>query len=402
MSDVESDTNHTPPPRHARSLAEPIGRTKTCPHQTRPDDVADTSSPVRSGSLGRFAQRTGAMTRHRTTARGGLLLILAALLGLAVASSLAAAPKPGLVAGRPIVFPLIGDYAYTMNFGDPRGQGRHEGIDIEHVPWRTPVVAAETGTIKWWTTSSRAGCMLYLYGKSGTTYLYIHLNNDLTATSEDRGGCKAGVSYAVPDGAKVSAGQQIAWSGDSGDAEGNYHLHFEVHPGDGGAVNPYPFLNAAERLLFPGRLGAAFSLGVRGVPVAAGAGTLRLRASAVRWWPGGQWTSLVRERLITLRIAGGAGVDDTLVAALQAPTLDTLQAGGARFDGTSYTAFTARGLVTAAALRGMPGALVATRVTRPGGLSVPVDLPDASGGPAAGETGSPPAADPQDGLPGGL
>src|SRR5262245_9675768 len=233
------------------------------------------------------------MTRHRTTARGGLLLIVTALLGLAVAVSPGAALKPGLVDGQPIVFPLIGDYAYTMNFGDPRGQGRHEGIDIEHVPWRTPVVAAESGTVKWWTTSRRAGCMLYLYGKSGTTYLYIHLNNDLTVASEDKGGCKAGVSYAVPNGAKVTAGEEVAWSGDSGDAEGNFHLHFEVHPGDGPAANPYPYLNAGERLLFPGRLGAAYSLGLRGEPIGAGEGMLRLRATSVRWWPDGQWTSLV-------------------------------------------------------------------------------------------------------------
>ena len=254
------------------------------------------------------------MTRRRTTARGGRLLILSALLGLAVVLSASAAPNPGLVDGQPIVFPLIGDYAYTMNFGDPRGQGRHEGIDIEHVPWRTPVVAAESGTVKWWTTSWRAGCMLYLYGKSGTTYLYIHLNNDLTAASEDKGGCKAGIAYAVPNGAKVSAGEQIAWSGDSGDAEGNHHLHFEVHPNDGGAVNPYPYLNAGERLLFPGRLGASFSLGLRGEPVGAGEGLLRIRVTAVRWWPGGQWTSLVRDRVVTLKVAGDASVDESLAA----------------------------------------------------------------------------------------
>ena len=43
------------------------------------------------------------------------------------------------------MFPLIGDYAYGNNYGDARAQGRHAGIDIERVPWRTPVVAAEAG-----------------------------------------------------------------------------------------------------------------------------------------------------------------------------------------------------------------------------------------------------------------
>ena len=197
--------------------------------------------------------------------------------------------------------------------------GSHAGIDIENTPWRNPVVAAEAGKVRWHTTSSRAGCMLYLYGKSGTTYLYIHLNNDLTERSEDSGGCKLDVAYAVPDGAKVTAGEQIAWNGDSGDAEGNHHLHFEVHPDDGGDVNPFPYLNAAERLLFPGRIGESFSLGVRGVPIAAGAGTITIRASAVRWWPGGRWTSLVRERVVELAVAKGAEVDRTLVAALESP-----------------------------------------------------------------------------------
>jgi hypothetical protein len=339
------------------------------------------------------------MTCRRTTARGGYLLILAALLGLAVAASAdgASKPKPGLVSGRPIVFPLIGDYAYTMNYGDARGQGAHEGIDIEHVPWRTPVVAAETGTIKWWTTSWRAGCMLYLHGKSGTTYLYIHLNNDLTDASEDRGGCKRGVSYTVADGAKVTAGEQIAWSGDSGDAEGNYHLHFEVHPDDGRAVNPYPYLNAAERLLFPGRLGSPFSLGVRGEPVAGGAGTLRIRATAVRWWPGGQWTSLVRERVVTLTVPGGASVDDTLAPVLAAGEVETLQATPK----PAVTAYTARGTVSAGALRGKPGALVAARVTRPGGTAVAVDGPAVTTPAVSGVTDDT-ADEAQPGLPGGV
>ena len=61
---------------------------------------------------------------------------------------------------------------------------------------RTIAVAAEAGTIKYWTTSSAAGCMLYLYGKSGTTYLYIHLNNDVTKGNDNRGKCVPGMAYA--------------------------------------------------------------------------------------------------------------------------------------------------------------------------------------------------------------
>ena len=310
------------------------------------------------------------MTRHRTTARGVSLLILTALLAAAVVASPGAAPKPGLVDGSPIVFPLIGDYPYTMNFGDPRVQGSHQGIDIENVPWRTPAVAAEAGMVKWWTTSARAGCMLYLYGKSGTTYLYIHLNNDLTEASEDKGGCKLGVSYAVEDGAKVTAGQQIGYVGDSGDAEGNHHLHFEVHPKDGAAVNPFPYLNAGERLLFPARLGAQFSLGLRGTPMAAGAGTLELAVTSVRWWPGGQWTPVVGTRSVTVSLASSAVVDSTLVGALSRPELRTLQTKAA--PAAAVTAYTKQARVTPEALRGAEGALVVARVTRPGGTTVAV------------------------------
>ena len=53
------------------------------------------------------------------------------------------------------------------------------------------MVATEAGRIKFRTTSSRAGCMLYLYGASGTTYLYIHLNNDVTMANDNRGKCVA-------------------------------------------------------------------------------------------------------------------------------------------------------------------------------------------------------------------
>ena len=81
-------------------------------------------------------------------------------------------------------------------------------------------------------------------------YLYIHLNNDLTAKNDNRGGCARDVTFTIPDGAKVTAGQQVAWVGDSGDANGNPHLHFEVHPNGGTDVDPFKYLAAAGKPLF--------------------------------------------------------------------------------------------------------------------------------------------------------
>ncbi|MEA3185665.1 MAG: peptidoglycan LD-endopeptidase LytH, partial [Ilumatobacteraceae bacterium] len=44
-------------------------------------------------------------------------------------------------------------------------------------------------------------------------------------------------------GDTVTRGQLIGYVGDTGDpGPGNYHLHFEVHPKGGAAVDPYPLL----------------------------------------------------------------------------------------------------------------------------------------------------------------
>src|SRR5690348_15759974 len=114
------------------------------------------------------------MRRHRTTARG--LLFLAAMLGAGAGTALAA---PTAKAPLHIIFPVVGQAQYTDDFGSPRAGGPHQGIDMM-APKGSPAVAAEPGKVKYWTTSASAGCMLYLYGTSKTTYLYIHLNNDLT------------------------------------------------------------------------------------------------------------------------------------------------------------------------------------------------------------------------------
>src|SRR5207245_39406 len=111
----------------------------------------------------------------RSTARCALVALLL-LLGPA---SLAAAPPKGSGVPR-LIFPVVGPALYTDDFGQPRAGGPHQGNDLLATR-RQLAVAVEPGTVSFWTTSAGAGCMLYLHGDSGTTYEYIHLNNDLTA-----------------------------------------------------------------------------------------------------------------------------------------------------------------------------------------------------------------------------
>ena len=292
------------------------------------------------------------MRRHRTTARGTVLSLLLAGLLAAAASPSASGTEQGVEAVPRLVFPLVAQTQLWDNYGDPRGTHSHAGIDMEN-PWRAPVVAVEPGKVKYW-DSGLGGCMLYLYGRSGTMYMYIHLNNDLTPKNDNRGKCVEGVAFAVPNGASVTAGEQIAWNGDSGDAAGNPHLHFEVHPNGGADVNPFRHLRRAVKPLFSARLGDPFSLGLRGRMLAAGEGSLQMEVDRVRHYPGGRWLD-IDTRVVELVVppdADVAGLGDTagLRRVLPAPI--------------SVTAFTSKAKTTPDAIVGIPGSLKASRVVR--------------------------------------
>jgi hypothetical protein len=198
-------------------------------------------------------------------------------------ASLAAAPPRG--SGVPkLIFPVVGPVLYTDDFGQPRGTGKHEGNDLLAAK-KQLAVAVEPGTVTFWTTSAHAGCMLYLHGDSGTMYEYIHLNNDLTAGNDNKGKCVAGTSYAkgLTDGARVVAGQPVGYVGDSGDANNiTPHLHFEVHPHDGKAVDPFPFLGKAQHLLFAARPGSSVSVAFTGTLTVADGGQLELLVQTLR------------------------------------------------------------------------------------------------------------------------
>jgi len=135
------------------------------------------------------------------------------------------APAPGGPAVRgsgPWVCPVQGPRAFTNDWGQPRSGGRrHQGTDILS-PRGTPIVANVSGTVSPH-NSGLGGISYYLRGDDGNTYFGTHLDR------------LNGVS------GRVSAGTVIGYNGNSGNARGGpTHLHFEIHPGGGGPVNPYP------------------------------------------------------------------------------------------------------------------------------------------------------------------
>ncbi|MDP8929822.1 MAG: peptidoglycan DD-metalloendopeptidase family protein [Actinomycetota bacterium] len=139
-------------------------------------------------------------------------------------------PRPSVGGGRApegrYVCPMVRPRTFSDTWGAPRSGGRrHQGTDI-FAPHGADVVAIVNGVVDQRGYGASAGWWLMLRGDDGTSYWYLHLQR-----------------YAVADGARVSAGQQIGSNGDTGNAQGTPpHVHFEQHPGGGAAVNPYPLL----------------------------------------------------------------------------------------------------------------------------------------------------------------
>jgi Peptidase family M23 len=316
-----------------------------------------------------FERRRPLMVSLRATAR---VLLVLALFGFAAGTAYAYTPPPDPkpVPPKPnpgpspppqrkqIVFPVLGTVEYSNDFGAPRAQGSHQGIDIL-APRRALALAAEAGRVRFYSGSSRGGCMLYLDGKSGTQYLYIHLNNDLTDGNDNRGGCKLGVAFpaGLKTGARVAAGQPIGYVGDSGDANGIHpHLHFEMHPNGGRAVNPYRSLISAQRLLFYAPRGSSFALRLSATVISATATSIRVRVNTLRMTTSGLVLRRL-DRLLTLAVPDYASIERG--AAGQAASL-TSAARGERVSIATELA-----TVTPDAQAGKSGAINAERVVLP-------------------------------------
>jgi peptidoglycan LD-endopeptidase LytH len=120
---------------------------------------------------------------------------------------------------------------FVDSWGAPRSGGRsHKGTDIMG-PMGARVYAFTDGVIARHSNSRLGGISLYLRGNDGNTYFYTHLQ---------------GYAPGGSVGRRVTAGDHIAFNGNTGNARGGApHIHFERAPGGGSPVNPYPYLAAA-------------------------------------------------------------------------------------------------------------------------------------------------------------
>ncbi len=122
-------------------------------------------------------------------------------------------------------------FRFRDSWGDPRSGGRrHRGTDVM-APHDHPVYAFTSGVIMRSSWSGLGGLGLYQRGDDGNVYFYAHLNS---------------LAPGMNPGRRVSAGEWVARNGSTGNASPSApHVHFEIHPGGGAAINPYPWLAAA-------------------------------------------------------------------------------------------------------------------------------------------------------------
>jgi peptidoglycan hydrolase-like protein with peptidoglycan-binding domain len=179
-------------------------------------------------------------------------LLFVPLLAMTLLTSVLAGVALAVDIGEPVdydlTFPVDGPHYFSDTFWAGRSHGYHQGQDVM-AKKMVPIVAVADGVVRLVNWTSRQSmnpsrcCALVLRHDDGWESWYIHLNNDTPGTDDGKGW---GIVEGITPGTRVTAGQHIAWVGDSGNAENVApQLHYELRDPSGTIVNPYRALVAA-------------------------------------------------------------------------------------------------------------------------------------------------------------
>jgi peptidoglycan hydrolase-like protein with peptidoglycan-binding domain len=137
---------------------------------------------------------------------------------------------PGVTLER---FPVQGLCFFGDTWHAARGGGRlHEGVDVIAAEGKFLYAVADGEITKlfWDQPGALSGNGIRLTEPDGTYFIYLHM---------------LGFAPGIEVGTKVKAGDVIGFVGNTG-SSATAHLHFEIHPGGGAAVNPYPYIKAID------------------------------------------------------------------------------------------------------------------------------------------------------------
>ncbi len=135
------------------------------------------------------------------------------------------------------VFPTDPPCFYANSWGAARSGGRkHQGVDI--ITGRNkPIYAVRDGKVsKKYSGAKLAGTGIAIQIADGTYYFYAHLSS---------------FAEGIRKGSKVKAGDIIGYVGSTG-ATLVPHIHFEIHPQGGAAVDPTPYVAQVDRCGYKG------------------------------------------------------------------------------------------------------------------------------------------------------
>ncbi len=117
--------------------------------------------------------------------------------------------------------------SFINDWGFARSGGRtHKGTDV-FAPKGTKILAPDSGRVSL-RSNDLGGVTIWLTGDNGISFYLAHLD---------------GYASGLDSGDRVSKRDVIGYVGNTGNARGTSpHLHFQLHPGGGSAVNPFPTL----------------------------------------------------------------------------------------------------------------------------------------------------------------